>query len=123
MITRPTLCTRQQPHVPGPPLFGADIAAGSSGTLNLPDDYVRTDAPSAGVEQLIFAPPGPLAAVPARRALALCTPRDVIARNATVPVSDSRLNAATERSEEHTSELQSLMRKSYAVFCLKKKKK
>src|SRR3546814_2080393 len=29
----------------------------------------------------------------------------------------------TERSEEHTSELQSLMRISYAVFCLKKKKK
>src|SRR3546814_8469837 len=27
------------------------------------------------------------------------------------------------RSEEHTSELQSLMRISYAVFCLKKKKK
>src|SRR3546814_9155146 len=30
---------------------------------------------------------------------------------------------AAERSEEHTSELQSLMRISYAVFCLKKKKK
>src|SRR3546814_9478838 len=29
--------------------------------------------------------------------------------------------AATTRSEEHTSELQSLMRNSYAVFCLKKK--
>src|SRR3546814_4700804 len=29
---------------------------------------------------------------------------------------------AAERSEEHTSELQSLMRISYAVFCLKKKK-
>src|SRR3546814_1346617 len=28
---------------------------------------------------------------------------------------------ATKRSEEHTSELQSLMRISYAVFCLKKK--
>src|SRR3546814_4375804 len=28
-----------------------------------------------------------------------------------------------KRSEEHTSELQSLMRISYAVFCLKKKKK
>src|SRR3546814_2308561 len=28
----------------------------------------------------------------------------------------------SERSEEHTSELQSLMRISYAVFCLKKKK-
>src|SRR3546814_1345840 len=31
--------------------------------------------------------------------------------------------APSSRSEEHTSELQSLMRISYAVFCLKKKKK
>src|SRR3546814_2452070 len=31
--------------------------------------------------------------------------------------------AAQERSEAHTSELQSLMRISYAVFCLQKKKK
>src|SRR3546814_3435497 len=31
--------------------------------------------------------------------------------------------AESRRSEEHTSELQSLMRNSYAVFCLKKKKK
>src|SRR3546814_2607360 len=31
--------------------------------------------------------------------------------------------ARIERSEEHTSELQSLMRISYAVFCLKKKNK
>src|SRR3546814_12838410 len=33
------------------------------------------------------------------------------------------LAAKDKRSEEHTSELQSLMRISYAVFCLKKKKK
>src|SRR3546814_5459164 len=33
------------------------------------------------------------------------------------------LNHLTVRSEEHTSELQSLMRNSYAVFCLKKKKR
>src|SRR3546814_5052408 len=32
------------------------------------------------------------------------------------------LAEALSRSEEHTSELQSLMRTSYAVFCLKKKK-
>src|SRR3546814_1647785 len=32
------------------------------------------------------------------------------------------LDLAAGRSEEHTSELQSLMRISYAVFCLKKKK-
>src|SRR3546814_3237920 len=33
-----------------------------------------------------------------------------------------RFRGGTARSEEHTSELQSLMRISYAVFCLKKKK-
>src|SRR3546814_9779043 len=33
------------------------------------------------------------------------------------------LSVVPERSEEHTSELQSLMRISYAVFCLKKKKR
>src|SRR3546814_10577785 len=33
----------------------------------------------------------------------------------------ARSSAAARRSEEHTSELQSLMRTSYAVFCLQKK--
>src|SRR3546814_6362414 len=36
--------------------------------------------------------------------------------------SPCRRAAANTRSEEHTSELQSLMRSSYAVFCLKQKK-
>src|SRR3546814_8629961 len=36
---------------------------------------------------------------------------------------DGIFRMTTDRSEEHTSELQSLMRISYAVFCLKKKKK
>src|SRR3546814_7131760 len=35
---------------------------------------------------------------------------------------DRQAAVDAERSEEHTSELQSLMRISYAVFCLKKKK-
>src|SRR3546814_6238825 len=35
----------------------------------------------------------------------------------------ARLDIGDDRSEEHTSELQSLMRISYAVFCLKKKNK
>src|SRR3546814_10526959 len=38
-------------------------------------------------------------------------------------LSPCRTPGTTPRSEEHTSELQSLMRISYAVFCLKKKKK
>src|SRR3546814_10636665 len=50
------------------------------------------------------------------------------ARQASRPASASGEPASaghgpdTQRSEEHTSELQSLMRISYAVFCLKKKK-
>src|SRR3546814_8054268 len=37
------------------------------------------------------------------------------------PVQDELRGIRLDRSEEHTSELQSLMRISYAVFCLKKK--
>src|SRR3546814_1641287 len=44
---------------------------------------------------------------------------DCIALVQPLGVADER---APARSEEHTSELQSLMRISYAVFCLKKKK-
>src|SRR6202171_6066611 len=73
-----------------------DVSGASAGTVNLPDDYVRKDAPSAGIEQLIFAPQGPMAGPPARRALALCTPRDVIAKNAALPIANARLNPATE---------------------------
>src|SRR3546814_8044514 len=42
-------------------------------------------------------------------------------RGAHWPLLSASANWATARSEEHTSELQSLMRISYAVFCLKKK--
>src|SRR3546814_1453486 len=56
----------------------------------------------------------------------------LIAKSGTVPVTSgfaspvqraSIERARAARSEEHTSELQSLMRISYAVFCLKKKTK
>src|SRR3546814_7155804 len=45
----------------------------------------------------------------------------VISRRVTIL--DASALGLEDRSEEHTSELQSLMRISYAVFCLKKKKK
>src|SRR3546814_4213351 len=67
-----------------------------------------------------------------RAARPIC--RQPVQRGGTIPrqrrVSTARLpeiprvlRVAAERSEEHTSELQSLMRISYAVFCLKKKNK
>ncbi|HUH69671.1 MAG TPA: ABC transporter substrate-binding protein [Mycobacterium sp.] len=73
-----------------------DVATGSSGALAAPDNYERADSPSAGIEQLIFAPQGPLAQAKARRAVALCTPRDTIAHDAGVPIANSRLDPATD---------------------------
>src|SRR3546814_4406777 len=71
-----------------------------------------------------------------RRAIDVRHHRDVIAIAVTTERVDEQVGAErraadtdmqqmadfAERSEEHTSELQSLMRISYAVFCLKKKK-
>src|SRR3546814_4338556 len=52
-------------------------------------------------------------------------PRQNVGRHVTVGAERplGRPRSAAGRSEEHTSELQSLMRISYAVFCLKKKKR
>src|SRR3546814_5204862 len=46
----------------------------------------------------------------------------ICANNVARPVGSLTYTQMLNRSEEHTSELQSLMRNSYAVFCLKKKK-
>src|SRR3546814_3005504 len=48
------------------------------------------------------------------------TLQDILVRHARLKGKDALW--VVGRSEEHTSELQSLMRSSYAVFCLKKKK-
>src|SRR3546814_2505012 len=68
--------------------------------------------------------PGQTAAREAFAALELLVHIELFA-NETSAFADYVLPTATgieKRSEEHTSELQSLMRISYAVFCLKKKK-
>src|SRR3546814_8793730 len=57
---------------------------------------------------------------PARLRLADRKPDDD--RHGDLDDGGARLSPLQHRSEEHTSELQSLMRISYAVFCLKKKK-
>src|SRR3546814_7267332 len=72
-----------------------------------------------------------------RHAVALCSgagnpqlvrwPRRAVGGDRPRPLDPGRAGVRRRpglyRSEEHTSELQSLMRISYAVFCLKKKKK
>src|SRR3546814_10333193 len=64
-----------------------------------------------------FSPPHPPKEKPHEE---ICHRR--FARNRRHRCRDGRGHADGLRSEEHTSELQSLMRISYAVFCLKKKK-
>src|SRR3546814_7247571 len=61
--------------------------------------------------------------VPLARIVGGVDPRLAIARDVTHPRRRCAALATIDplRSEEHTSELQSLMRISYAVFCLKKK--
>src|SRR3546814_12694383 len=47
----------------------------------------------------------------------------IVTSSPCIPTSMKTSGCTASRSEEHTSELQSLMRISYAVFCLKKKTK
>src|SRR3546814_16998838 len=68
-----------------------------------------------------------VAGATAERAARHLVTHGLVSRNALGRALRQALSATTSsrasRSEEHTSELQSLMRISYAVFCLKKKKK
>jgi peptide/nickel transport system substrate-binding protein len=79
-----------------------DVSVGSSGTLTTPDGYQRSEIPSGGIEQLIFAAGGPLSTPPARRAVALCAPRDVIAANAGIPIANVRLDPVNDDSYSAT---------------------
>src|SRR3546814_4220497 len=66
-------------------------------------------------------PVQPMKAVAAVLLTAQLSPAELAASGVMIGVA-LLLLGLTGRSEEHTSELQSLMRISYAVFCLKKKK-
>src|SRR3546814_8625453 len=69
-------------------------------------------------------PPGEIVEVPYEEGAGLCAyflkPPHATGRQP-VLIAFGGLDSFKDRSEEHTSELQSLMRISYAVFCLKKK--
>src|SRR3546814_8878075 len=108
MIRRPPRSTRTDTLVPYTTLFlsqavhQGDILADVAGPVPVP----RADLVLLGVQVLFLAGD--------RRRLAQL--------EAVVDAVVARQRGGQDRSEEHTSELQSLMRISYAVFCLKKKK-
>src|SRR3546814_10686924 len=85
-------------------------------------DYIATERPAGDADALIkralsdATTPKPELKLNLRLDPQLATPGTYKAKVATAPATLPPL-----RSEEHTSELQSLMRISYAVFCLKNK--
>src|SRR3546814_3409458 len=103
MIRRPPRSTRTDTLFPYTTLFRSEV---------LPEGVPLAEvAGGAHAEVLAHRRPHPVGG-------------DGVARVELTPVGDVEHDpVALLRSEEHTSELQSLMRISYAVFCLKKKKK
>src|SRR3546814_2684831 len=100
MIRRPPRSTRTDTLFPYTTLFRSTAEGPGSHHLSLSPDYCR-----------------PLLYNPNKD-----RNHDLRSRRRTSHESQVQPSRRCRRSEEHTSELQSLMRISYAVFCLKKKK-
>src|SRR3546814_2293417 len=106
------------------------LPAGAAGTVAARFQTNSTSLPSVPSMPSTPSVPG-VPAGPARPCIAACNaatacaavPQRLVIVGASAGVSVVvSFHAGVRRSEEHTSELQSLMRISYAVFCLKKKK-
>src|SRR3546814_2744454 len=112
MIRRPPRSTRTDPLFPYTTLFRSarfervDLQGQGIRLQPLPGGVVPVSTPEPSA-------PDPRGQIKTRQRV-----RDL----AEVFTHEREVKAMLDRSEEHTSELQSLMRISYAVFCLKKKK-
>src|SRR3546814_4416987 len=114
MIRGPPRSTRTDTLFPYTTLFRADIGSNASGG---PD----ADA-LAPVSCIRSAAPGQVHSASPSRAYSSRNEGKARIRPARASRCGHAVAGRGMRSEEHTSELQSLMRISYAVFCLKKKK-
>src|SRR3546814_2148213 len=81
-------------------------------------DVTPTYAASASCSEASTTPMSGISTASSLSSIRACTPLG----SASPPSASATSVSRDTRSEEHTSELQSLMRISYAVFCLKKKK-
>src|SRR3546814_4836068 len=98
MTRRPPRSTRTDTLFPYTTLF-----------RSRPTGQARAEAPTASSTQ-------------GNRISPALRPRHISCRTGSPACPNADRDRAAQRSEEHTSELQSLMHISYAVFCLKKKK-
>src|SRR3546814_10672288 len=106
MIPRPPRSTRTDPRFPCTTLFRSCSSRSSS-------------PPCSGSSCSRSSPPS---TAPSSAASSAGKAADPVVRHAPDPLHPTHLEEPVTKSEEHTSELQSLMRISYAVFCLKKTK-
>src|SRR3546814_10458578 len=108
-----------------PPPPASSIRPPISTPCSAPKRWRRDERPQDTRRRanLAAAPIGPASAADAghRAGLAHAGERLLARQPAVRPA--ARAGRGQDRSEEHTSELQSLMRISYAVFCLKKKQR
>src|SRR3546814_1520546 len=120
MIRRPPRSTRTDTLFPYTTLFRSEVA--DPRYPHVLTTYRLTEhhcggTPTRGVAHTAELQPEGFAEIPTELA------RELAVDNLDwIVLSTARGEIETRRSEEHTSELQSLMRISYAVFCLKKKK-
>src|SRR3546814_2675506 len=114
MIRRPPRSTRTDTLFPYTTLFRSHRETTSNG-------FASTCGGRPSV-LVVAVDPARMSICPHRLSPTLSTAGDDRSR-AHLRRSSSRPQTVHRRSEEHTSELQSLMRISYAVFCLKNKKK
>src|SRR3546814_7897436 len=121
MRRRPPRSTRPAPLVPSPTLF-------RSGYTEINPPLLVRDEAVFGTGQLpkfaddLFRTTDGRWLIPTAEVSLTNLVREQIVDGASLPLRLAALTPCFRRSEEHTSELQSLMRISYAVFCLKKKK-
>src|SRR3546814_3901690 len=124
MIRRPPRSTRTDTLFPYTTLFRSSHAVLSHGSLAL---HEKGQDMNFDRERTRWFFRSILPHEPALRAwLGRCMvpgidPDDIIQESYAILAGLDRVDSIQHRSEEHTSELQSLMRISYAVFCLNKK--
>src|SRR3546814_8330359 len=123
MIRLPPVSTRTYPLFPLPPLLRAGLVL----VLDLrPLLRLERLVKALGVAASFHHPAGELVddddLVVLDDVVGVALEQRVRAQRLVRVVHEGTVVDVVERSEEHTSELQSLMRISYAVFCLKKKK-
>src|SRR3546814_2501112 len=113
MIRRPPRSTRTDTLFPYTPLFRSRLPGRSA---------IRSEAVKAALRRRAAGRPVPAATAATAAARGHRSALRAARRAAAPAVHGPAAACRRRRSEEHTSELQSLMRISYAVFCLKKKK-